>query len=349
MAEIGLICLLLMGAAALDIVARRGRPAPSGATRLERPRVEPRAISASRGLRPRAGIAGLSSSAALPGQRTSHHGVISGETCVLLRYSPLDWSSTTTVSVAWVAHSLMPGFPWASALILGAIVSPPDAIAATAVLQRMKIPRRASSPDANLLKGASGQAVQNLNVMLGLDQRTARAAVTAHVSASVASVSFAPSVSFVGRVPEMSERALVLKLGGELLEDRNAGWTAVVGAVAAVAAKPGTPLVMVHGGGKEIDAALKASGPREAPGRRPPHHGRSDARRVVVSVLAGAVNTRLVAALNVAGVAAVGLTGADAAGCRRRLRPTVRWTGASSISDGLASRNAMPTCAFCRR
>jgi monovalent cation/hydrogen antiporter len=49
---------------------------------------------------------------------------------------------TTTVAVAWVAHAVIPGLPWAAALILGAIVSPPDAIAATAVLQRMKIPRR---------------------------------------------------------------------------------------------------------------------------------------------------------------------------------------------------------------
>jgi len=48
----------------------------------------------------------------------------------------------TTLSVAWVAHVLIPDLPWAAALILGAIVSPPDAIAATAVLQRMKIPRR---------------------------------------------------------------------------------------------------------------------------------------------------------------------------------------------------------------
>lgn len=48
----------------------------------------------------------------------------------------------TTLSVAWVAHVLIPDLPWTAALILGAIVSPPDAIAATAVLQRMKIPRR---------------------------------------------------------------------------------------------------------------------------------------------------------------------------------------------------------------
>jgi monovalent cation/hydrogen antiporter len=48
----------------------------------------------------------------------------------------------TTVLVALVAYALIPGLPWPAALILGAIVSPPDAIAATAVLQRMQIPRR---------------------------------------------------------------------------------------------------------------------------------------------------------------------------------------------------------------
>jgi Na+/H+ antiporter len=47
----------------------------------------------------------------------------------------------TMVSVALVAHGLM-GLSWPASFVLGAIVSPPDAIAATAVLQRMRIPRR---------------------------------------------------------------------------------------------------------------------------------------------------------------------------------------------------------------
>jgi acetylglutamate kinase len=69
--------------------------------------------------------------------------------------------------------------------------------------------------------------------------------------------------------------------------------------------------VIVHGGGKEIDAALKKAGleKRQVDGLRITDDATLD---VVVSVLAGAVNTRLVAALNAAGVAAVGLTGADA-------------------------------------
>ncbi len=48
----------------------------------------------------------------------------------------------TTVAVAWVAHAMVPGLPWPVAFVLGAIVSPPDAVAATAVLARLKVPRR---------------------------------------------------------------------------------------------------------------------------------------------------------------------------------------------------------------
>jgi CPA1 family monovalent cation:H+ antiporter len=40
------------------------------------------------------------------------------------------------------AHALMPGLPWAVAIALGAIVAPPDEIAATAVAARLAVPRR---------------------------------------------------------------------------------------------------------------------------------------------------------------------------------------------------------------
>jgi len=74
-----------------------------------------------------------------------------------------------------------------------------------------------------------------------------------------------------------------------------------------------TPLAVVHGGGHEIDAALAAAGieKRQVEGLRITDGPTLD---VVVSVLAGAVNTRLVAALTTAGVRAAGLTGADG-GC----------------------------------
>ncbi len=48
----------------------------------------------------------------------------------------------TMVVVAWVAHSLIPWLPWASAFALGAIVSPPDAIAATSIIRRLPVPHR---------------------------------------------------------------------------------------------------------------------------------------------------------------------------------------------------------------
>jgi monovalent cation/hydrogen antiporter len=48
----------------------------------------------------------------------------------------------TTVGVAVVAHALIPGMPWPVAFVLGAIVSPPDAVAATTVLHRLQVPSR---------------------------------------------------------------------------------------------------------------------------------------------------------------------------------------------------------------
>src|SRR5437868_15448070 len=38
----------------------------------------------------------------------------------------------TTAAVAVVAHALVPAMPWAAAIALGAVVAPPDAVAATA-------------------------------------------------------------------------------------------------------------------------------------------------------------------------------------------------------------------------
>src|SRR5256714_5867751 len=49
---------------------------------------------------------------------------------------------TTMIGVAWVAHLLIPSIPWAAAFALGAIVSPPDAVAATSVIRRLPVPHR---------------------------------------------------------------------------------------------------------------------------------------------------------------------------------------------------------------
>src|SRR5215212_198938 len=48
----------------------------------------------------------------------------------------------TTAAVAVVVHTLVPAISWAGAIALGAIVAPPDAVAATAVLRPLRPPHR---------------------------------------------------------------------------------------------------------------------------------------------------------------------------------------------------------------
>lgn len=48
----------------------------------------------------------------------------------------------TAAVVAAVAHMFVPSLGWAGAFALGAIVAPPDAVAATAIFQRVGVPRR---------------------------------------------------------------------------------------------------------------------------------------------------------------------------------------------------------------
>ncbi len=57
----------------------------------------------------------------------------------------------TTLIIGGVTHWLLPELPWAACFALGAIVSPPDAVSARAVLQTVKLPRRLST----LLEGES--------------------------------------------------------------------------------------------------------------------------------------------------------------------------------------------------
>ena len=64
----------------------------------------------------------------------------------------------TTVVVAVVAHAAIPSIDWAIAFALGAIVSPPDAVAATAIFQRLPVPRRVVTvlEGESLLNDATG-------------------------------------------------------------------------------------------------------------------------------------------------------------------------------------------------
>jgi acetylglutamate kinase len=134
-----------------------------------------------------------------------------------------------------------------------------------------------------------------------------------------------------GRRASRNRTRLVLKLGGELLEQPH-DLSRVARGIAALAAR--TSLVVVHGGGKEIDAALATAGipKRQVDGLRITDAATLD---VVVAVLAGAINTRLVAAARREGARAVGLTGADATVVSVRKAPPIESVAGERVDLGL--------------
>ncbi|MFE0642553.1 Na+/H+ antiporter [Streptomyces sp. NPDC058877] len=56
-----------------------------------------------------------------------------------------------TVAVGWLAHLLVPDLPLTAALVLGAVVAPPDAVAATAIARKLGLPNRITT----ILQGES--------------------------------------------------------------------------------------------------------------------------------------------------------------------------------------------------
>src|SRR5213592_3965547 len=72
----------------------------------------------------------------------------------------------TTAAVALVARTLLPGMPWAPAIALGAVVAPPDAAAATAVLRPLRPPHRILTilEGESLLNDASALLIYRLAV-----------------------------------------------------------------------------------------------------------------------------------------------------------------------------------------
>jgi len=57
----------------------------------------------------------------------------------------------TTCAVAWIAHMFIPNLGWPEAFVLGAIISPPDAVAATAATKGLAVPKRVTT----ILEGES--------------------------------------------------------------------------------------------------------------------------------------------------------------------------------------------------
>ena len=133
-----------------------------------------------------------------------------------------------------------------------------------------------------------------------------------------------------GRTLMPRRTPILVKFGGELLEEprrlRRLAKTLV-------SAETGGPIVVVHGGGREVDAEMARLGiaKRAVDGLRLTDAATLD---VVVGVLAGRVNTRLVAAIGAAGGRAVGLTGADAGIARVRRARRYRGSDGSSVDLG---------------
>jgi CPA1 family monovalent cation:H+ antiporter len=72
----------------------------------------------------------------------------------------------TTIAVAIVARALVPALPWAPAIALGAVVAPPDAAAAIAVLRQLRPPQRILTilEGESLLNDASALLIYRLAV-----------------------------------------------------------------------------------------------------------------------------------------------------------------------------------------
>ena len=89
----------------------------------------------------------------------------------------------TTGAVAVVTHALAPSIGWAGAFALGAIVSPPDAVAATAIAQRLGLPHR-------LVVILEGESLVNDATALVAYRLAVVAAVTGTFSLGDAAISF---------------------------------------------------------------------------------------------------------------------------------------------------------------
>ncbi len=89
----------------------------------------------------------------------------------------------TMAAVAWVAHRVVRGLPWASAFALGAVVSPPDVAAATAFLRRLPLPRR-------IVTILEGESMVNDAAAIVAYRMAVTAAVTGTFSFAAAGVRF---------------------------------------------------------------------------------------------------------------------------------------------------------------
>ncbi|RAW00641.1 Na+/H+ antiporter [Pseudochryseolinea flava] len=95
----------------------------------------------------------------------------------------------TTVTVACISHWLIPGFSWQHGFLLGAIISPPDAAAATTVLKYVKIPK-------GIVSILEGESLPNDATSLTIFRFSLAAIATSHFTWHEAAGGFAFVVVF---------------------------------------------------------------------------------------------------------------------------------------------------------
>ena len=95
---------------------------------------------------------------------------------------------TTTVAVAAVAHAAIPGLGWPTAFVLGALVSPTDPTAATAIAERLGLPRR-------LVALVEGESLVNDGTALVAYRFAVAAVVTGSFSLAAASGRFVLNIA----------------------------------------------------------------------------------------------------------------------------------------------------------
>ena len=94
----------------------------------------------------------------------------------------------TTCAVAVVAHALIPSMPWAAAFVLGAVVAPTDALAATSITRKLGVPRR-------IVTVIEGESLMNDGTALTLYSVGVTAVVTGSFSAAHAGFDFVGDVA----------------------------------------------------------------------------------------------------------------------------------------------------------
>ena len=121
----------------------------------------------------------------------------------------------TTLVVGLVVHLLIPALPWGACFALGAIVSPPDAVAARSVLQRVTLPRRLQAllEGESLLNDATGLVLFRFAVAATLSGSFAPgAAVGSFVLLAIGGVAVGAAVGFAWLfvMRRMSDETLIV-------------------------------------------------------------------------------------------------------------------------------------------